>query len=186
MRTLTKARAVGLLSASALAAAGCGTSPTHAHRGEANARRTQCPAKALRAVPGPSVAAPTDELLIVFVLRNVTPEACSVQAIPRIALYGQQGSALPFEYRTSPASGRRRLIIDAHSRVFVVITKHPCTLHAPALAMSLSLGLARGESLHLRLHNAGSFDYCGAKDPSGHVVHMLPLARTLKSLLAGA
>lgn len=177
-RTLTPARAIALLGACALAVAGCGASPTH------TSARVQCPVKALHAKPGPSVSAPTDQLLIVFVLQNVTSDACSVEAAPRITLYSGQGSKLPFAYR-APASANRRLTIGAHRHVYLVMTKHPCTLHAAATAMSLGLGLAHGKALHLRLPSPGGFDYCGAKDPSGHVVHVLPLGRALKTLLTG-
>lgn len=182
---LTKARAAGLLGVSALAVAGCGGSAARHHHG-AEAGRTECPAKALRAVPDPSISVPTDQLAIVFILRNVKGVACSLQAIPRIALYGQRGAELRFGYRRASASGGRWITIDPHSRVYLEITKHPCTLHATALAGSLGLGLARSETLHLRLGAGGAFDYCPASDPSGHVVHVLPLARSLKTLLPGA
>lgn len=187
MRTLTQARLVGLLAASAgtLVLAGCGASPAKTHRG-AEAERTECRPTALRVLPGPPVSAPTQQLLLVFVLRNDTPDACSVRAAPRITLYSQQGSELPFDYRAGALSAHRRLTIDAHARVFLVITKHPCTLHASSSAASLGLGLARGAALRVRLPSAGALDYCGAKDPTGHMVRVLPFARTLKSLLAGA
>ncbi len=184
------------VAASAIVAAGCGTSAPVSPSGSqaASSSATQhaatCQPSQLRLTVGQKVSEATQQSTLLLVFRNIAATKCYLRGYPRIALADNSGAPLPFSYAqrgdqmlTSRRPGR--VALPSGGVAYSAINKTTCTAFASrTAARAWVTPPGDHEPLSLRLPRYPVLGYCGAGDP-GHVVDIAPVEQMSVAVLAG-
>jgi hypothetical protein len=153
--------------------------------GIAAVRISACRPGQLRMHNGPGVSEKTQQETRIFVVRNVSSQACGLDGYPVVSLFTAHGGVLRFRYRDHGdqmlTSATPRLVVLAPAgHGYFGINKNVCVLGSTATAWYLA---AFPPDQLIRLDF--SLDHCRQRDPTGHVVDISPFEKTVRAVLAG-